>query len=73
MPQETEHFRCVLCGMHAPVERLDEGPYGLEAYRKTLGGKIALSEQERERRKGLGTFHRGTAPGNLIYEQIPVP
>lgn len=72
MPEESEHFRCVLCGQHAPVERLKEGPYSLEMFLKTLGGKRKLTEEEREARKGLGPFGRGSAPGRLDYEEIPV-
>ena len=71
MPRETEHFRCPLCGQHAPIERLDEGPFSLEVYHKILGGKIRISEAERERRKGTGTFHRGSSPGDLQYPRFP--
>ncbi len=72
MAYETEHFRCPLCGQHAPVTRLDEGPFGLEAYHKILGGKLKVSPQERERRRHL-KFKRGSAPGSLEYFQVPTP
>ena len=72
MPYETEHFRCPLCGQHAPETRLDEGPFSLETYHKILGGKIKVSPQERERRRHA-SFKRGSAPGNLEYFQVPTP
>lgn len=71
MPKETEHFRCPLCGQHGPIERLDQGPFELEAFHKILGGKLKVSEQERERRKAAH-FKRGSAPGNLEYFQVDV-
>jgi hypothetical protein len=58
--------------MHAPIERvLEEGPFTLQMFLKTLGGKRKLSPEERELRKGLG-FRRGSGTGRLDYEQIPM-
>lgn len=72
MPQESEHFVCAVCGMHAPVERLtEEGPFELKAYRKTLGGKKKLTHEERLERMRKESY-RGAAPGTLEYVEIPV-
>ena len=72
MPQESEHFSCPCCGMHAPLDRvLEEGPFELKMFQKILGGKTKLSDEEKELRKGLG-FHRGSGPGRLAYDEIPL-
>ncbi len=72
MPEAgTEHFRCPLCAQHAPIERLEEGPYSLEMFYKTLGGKRKLTDAERALRKGHG-YRPGSAPGLLEYEPIGV-
>jgi len=72
MPQETEHFVCPCCGMHAPTERvLEEGPFVLEMFRKILGGKVKLTDAEKELRKGLG-FRQGSGTGRLDYDKIPL-
>lgn len=75
MPQESEHFVCPCCGMHAPIERLtEEGPFVLAMFRKTLGGKLKLTEEQRiELIDGIHKeSFRGSAPGKLEYEEIPV-
>lgn len=72
MPQESIHFRCPCCGQHAPIERLtEEGPFELALFEKILGGKRKLTTEEREERKG-GFFLRGSAPGSLEYEEVPL-
>lgn len=72
MPETVLQFVCPCCGMHAPLTHLSEkGPYELQMYLKTLGGKIKLSEADRELRKGQG-FRRGSAPGSLEYEEVEV-
>jgi len=72
MPKESEHFKCPCCGQHSPVERLTKhGPFTLELWHKTLGGKQALTEEQRESRKG-GIPTLGSAPGLLNYEEMEV-
>ena len=72
MPKESDHFQCPVCGQHGPIERLTEkGPFPLEFWHKTLGGKRKFTEEEREARKGL-PFFWGSAPGTLDYEQREV-
>lgn len=72
MPQESEHFVCPCCGMHAPIERLtEEGPFELQAFRKTLGGKFKLTEVDHIKRRRKESY-RGAAPGALKYDAIPV-
>lgn len=73
MAEESEHFLCPLCGMRAPVERVtQEGPFELRMFRKTWGGKVKLTEQTREMRRGM-RFRRGSAPGAIMWEEIPIP
>jgi len=73
MPQETEHFRCPICGQHGPIERLtEEGPFELAMFKKTLGGKYKLTPEMRIERKHHKESYRGSAPGMLEYEEIPV-
>ncbi len=70
MPQETEQFSCPTCGMHAPMDRLyEESPFPFRLFRKILGGKRKLTDEEKELRKG-GGFQRGSAPGTLSYDEI---
>ncbi len=69
MGGETELFRCPCCGQLAPQARLtEEGPFDLEAWLQTWGGKVKLTEADREARRGQG-FRRGSAPGRIEYEQ----
>jgi len=70
---ETFLFRCRCCGQLAPVDRLEEeqGPFPLESYRQTYGGKEKLSDAEREARKGAG-FRKGSGRGRINYEQLEV-
>ena len=72
MPQETAHFQCPLCGMHAPLERLtEEQPFPLRLFLKKLGGKVALSALERAERRSWRS-KPGGAPGKLDYVELPV-
>lgn len=72
MPAEVEQFRCPVCGQHAPLARLDTAePFIFRLFKKMLGGKLKMSEEEREARKGMG-FSRGSARGALTYEDIPM-
>lgn len=72
MPKESEHFCCPFCGQHAPVERiLEDGPFEAGLFEKTLGGKVALTREEKASRRP-STFHRGAAPGKLNYVEIPM-
>ena len=67
MGGETELFRCVCCGQLAPITRLtEEGPFPLEKWLQTYGGKRALSDEELEGMKGR-TFRRGGGPGIIEY------
>jgi hypothetical protein len=72
MPEQYV-FRCPCCGQMAPRERLDEGagPFPLESFLQTFGGKAKLSDEERELRKGAG-FRRGSGHGAMNYEQLEV-
>jgi hypothetical protein len=49
----------------------EEGPFEPALFTKTVGGKRKMTVFEREDRKGKG-FHRGSAPGQLEYEEIPM-
>ena len=73
MPGKSEHFRCPLCGQHAPIERLEaDEPFELAQFEKTLGGKAKLSPEDREERIALGSHKetfRGSAPGLLEYKE----
>ena len=72
MPQQTEHFLCPTCGMHAPIERLyQEEPFVFKMFRKILGGKRRISDAEKELQKGEGLRH-GSAPGVLQYDPIEI-
>lgn len=71
MPAESEHFQCPMCGMHAPIERLEEGPFKLEKWLKVLGGKVKMEPEER-RARGARVDGRGTASGRLAYTEEPV-
>ena len=69
---ETFLFRCRCCGQLAPIDRLEEeGPFPLESYRQTYGGKEKLSDEDREARKGTG-FRRGSGRGRIDYEKLEV-
>lgn len=72
MPEQV-WFRCPCCGQMAPIERLDEqiGAFPLEKHLQTFGGKIKLSDEEKELRKGAG-YRRGSAPGGMEYEELEV-
>jgi len=53
--------------MRAPITRLTEaGPYPLEKWLQTFGGKRALSDEELAFMKGR-TFRRGGGPGIIDY------
>jgi len=72
MPHKVHAFSCPVCGMHAPVDRLyTEAPFLFRMYRKIPGGKRKLTDAQREERRG-GDFKRGSAPGALEYEEIPM-
>jgi len=63
----TEIFRCPCCGMRAPITRLtEEGPFPLEKWLQTYGGKRAFTDEERMTMKWT-KFRRGGAPGNIEY------
>jgi hypothetical protein len=67
---EVLQFRCPTCGMHAPMDRLtSEGPFEFEVFRKTLGGKRKLTEEEHNARRGR-RHGKGSAPGLIDYEPI---
>jgi len=70
---ETLVFRCQCCGQLAPIDRLEEekGPFPLESYRQTFGGKEKLTDEEREARKGSG-FRKGSGHGRIAYEKLEV-
>ncbi len=69
---EQKIFRCPCCGQMSPRERLEEeGPFPLESYLQTYGGKEKLSDEERELRKGQ-PFRRGSGRGRIDYEQLEV-
>jgi len=57
--------------MHAPIERLDEGPFTLKKWLKTIGGKVRMEPEER-RARGLRVDGRGTASGRLAYTELLV-
>lgn len=65
---EVRQFRCPLCGMHAPLDRLDEDLFTLAEFIKTLEGKRRYTESEREAMKGHPP-RRGKSPGLLEYEE----
>ena len=72
MAKKTEHFLCPCCGMHAPIERItEEGPFEFALFEKTIGGKTALTPEEKELQisRGYLRFH---VPGNLDYDPIPM-
>ncbi len=72
MARESIHFVCPCCGMHAPIERIaEEGPFVFRMFRKILGGKQKLSDEEKELRKGAA-FQRGSGHGALQYDEIEV-
>lgn len=72
MPAEVVQFRCPVCGQHAPLDRLDTGqPFVFQLFKKLLGGKVKLTDEQREARRGMG-FARGSAPGALSYLDIPM-
>lgn len=56
------------CGMHSPLEQVDYGPYLLQLWLKQLGGKRALTDEERE--SGEYRTGRGRAPGILTYNEM---
>jgi len=69
MSKESLHFSCPCCGQHAPMERLSEGPFPFALFRKILGGKQKLTPEQRATRR---TQYKGSAPGLLNYEEIPM-
>ncbi len=70
---ETRVFSCPCCGQRAPQERLEGGtpPFPLEAFTHVFGGKVRMSEEMREARKGM-PFQRGSGPGRMHYEDLDV-
>ncbi len=67
-PGEVIQFVCPVCGQHAPISRItNEGPFVFAVFRKILGGKRALTEEERIARRGR-RYSRGQNPGRLDYE-----
>jgi len=68
--KEKLRARCPMCGMIFDLDRLDsDGPYPLELFIQRFGGKLPLSDDEREDRKGK-PFKRGSARGFMEYEKI---
>lgn len=65
---EVRQVRCPLCGMHAPLEQVEYGPYELQEWLKVLGGKRTLTDEEREVRPYIPG--RGHTPGRLQYDQV---
>ena len=72
MAKRTEHFQCPCCNMHAPIERItEEGPFEFALFEKILGGKTALTTEEKEEQIKRGYRHF-QVPGNLDYNPIPM-
>jgi hypothetical protein len=70
MPAQSLHFRCPCCGQHAPIERiLEEGPFEFQVFEKKLGGKLALTSEDRRRLRGQRSG-RGKAAGILQYDEV---
>ena len=68
--KERLRFRCPCCGMIADVDRLNgEGPYELELFIQRFGGKVKLTDDEKEDRRD-GPFRRGSARGFIEYEKV---
>ncbi len=57
---EKLRFRCPCCGLVADVDRLSEGPYKVQAFLQSFGGKVAGAK-----RKG-----QGKSPGFMTYQDI---
>jgi len=72
MAAEVLQFVCPCCGQHAPIERItEEGPFEFQIFKKTLGGKRRLTEDERKARWGHHPT-KGKAPGFLDYSPAPI-
>ncbi len=72
MAQKTKHFLCPVCGQHAPIERItEEGPFEFSLFEKILGGKTALTDEEKERQISRG-YRRFRVPGGLEYHEVPM-
>ena len=68
--KERLRFRCPCCGMIADVDRLHgEGPYELELFIQRFGGKVKLTDDEKEDRRDR-PFRRGSARGFIEYEKV---
>ncbi len=57
---EKLRFRCPCCGLVADVDRLSEGPYKVQAFLQSFGGKVS----------GMKHPGKGKAPGFMRYEDI---
>ena len=56
-------IRCPHCGLMSDPQRIKDGPYNLQVYLQTFGGKISGES------KGKGSG-KGSAPGVMEYEEI---
>lgn len=66
-------IRCPCCGMVAPIERLEEdGPFPFEQTTRRFGGKIKLTEAQREWRK-FEPMGRGSGHGKIDYDPWEEP
>lgn len=55
--------RCSHCGMMTSPENIENGPYPMEVFLQTFGGKVAGDP------KGKGSG-KGSAPGMMEYKDI---
>ena len=72
MSGKSLHFSCPLCNMHAPIERItEEGPFAFALFEKVLGGKVKLTQEEKEKQISYG-FRRFYVAGKLTYLEVPM-
>jgi len=71
---QEEVVRCPCCGMVAPAARFTEEsePFDFEQTTRKWGGKVALSDEDREQLIFEGKIHkeiyRGSGPGRIEYD-----
>lgn len=69
---EQIRARCPLCGMICDEENLDQDePYPFEVFLEEFGGKMPVTEEDREARKGKGfRSGKGSSKGRIVYTKL---
>ena len=68
---EKIRFRCPCCGMMADLDRIERGgPYKIQVFSQTVGGKVAGDRKGRGKAKGLMKYTNITRSSIDVVREI---